>query len=128
MSLDSLVIAAQLRVGNAISTVSSHIANDDVDVKGLLSGDGAASSSLSNVGQTVDDYGKGVFSIGQKLAVYVAAVAFLAFFIGLLVHGNNVQKRSEKKEGAPFIVIGAIGIFAVPAIIVFLQAIGVNIL
>ena len=128
MSLNSLAIAAQIHLGNAASAIASRIANEDVDVKGLLSGDGAACSSLSNVGETIDNYGKGVFSLGQKAAVYVAAIVILGFFIGLLVHGTNVQKRSEKKEGVPFIVIGVIGIFAVPLIIAFFQKIGVNIL
>ena len=128
MSLTTLAIASQIHLNNAASALGNKISNTYVDVKGLLSCDGAANSSLSNVGDTIDSYGKGVFSLGQKAAVYVAAIVILGFFIGMLVHGTNVQKRSEKKEGVPYIIIGAIGIFAVPVIIVFLQKIGVNIL
>lgn len=98
----------------------------DVDIESLLSGDGAASSSLSGLDDAVNLYGKGVYSIGRNAVIYVAAVALMIFFIGLAVHANNAQKRSERKDASPSLVIGIVGAFAVPAILVFLQAIGKN--
>lgn len=112
-------------VVRTINTLPVMMASD-VDIESLLSGDGAASTSLSGVGDAVDSYGKGIYSIGRNAVIYIAAVVLLIFFIGLAVHANNAQKRSERKDASPALLVGIIGAFAVPVILVFLQTIGKN--
>lgn len=100
----------------------------DVDIEGLLSGDGAASTSLSGVDDFVTSYGKGFYSIGRNGALYFAAIALLVFFIGMIVRNGDAMARKEKKDAAPWLAIGIIGTFAVGALLVFFQKIGTNLL
>lgn len=100
--------------------------DEDVDINTLLSGGGAAEEggSLNELYNLVDSYGKAGFSIGQKIAIFVAAVALIGFFAGLIIYGKNAQKKGESKEAAPTIVIGVIGIFAIIGLLTLAQKIG----
>lgn len=103
--------------------------DEDVDINTLLSGDGAAQSggSLSQASELVDSYGKAGYSIVKKIAVYGAAIALIVFFVGLIFHGKNAQKKAESKDAIPSIVIGVLGIFAVGGGLIFAQTVGKSI-
>lgn len=107
---------------------ATNAATNDIDIDKLLKGDGAASSSLKGVGDAVESYGKGFYSIGRNGAIYFAAIALLLFFIGMIVKNGDSVARKEKKDAAPWLAVGIIGVFAVGALLVFFQKIGSNLL
>lgn len=98
------------------------------EVKDLLSEKGAEQEgkSLEQVGKLVQDYGAAGFNIGRTLLVYGAGIAVLACAIGLILHGRNVQKRQEAKEGILWTVAGIILGFAALSVVLLAQSIGTS--
>lgn len=96
------------------------------DIASMLSGDGAAGQggSLETASKLIDTYGSGTVSLGRKVGIYIAAIAVIGVGIGLLVHGNNSGKLAETKSGILPKVAGAVLIFSVVGVLVFLQSFG----
>lgn len=96
----------------------------DLDVESMLSGNGEADGALSGAKEAVDAYGKGIYVILSRFTFFAAAIMLLIFFARMMIHSGNAQKKAEIKDGGAFLLIGAVGGFAVSAILAFLQKIG----
>lgn len=98
----------------------------DIDVKELLSGEGAAGEggSLAQVNDLVKDYGRAGISIGQTIGVYVFTIVLVVSGILMMVHSHNVNKRSDDKGGFGWAIAGGIIVFAAFSIVLVVQGIG----
>lgn len=127
MSLNSLAFYVDYHMRKVVAEKMPKIFAT-IDVEELLSGNGAADTSLSGVSDAIDTYGQGSYSILTKLGVFVAAVCLVIFFISLMLGSGNAMKVAAKKDQIPWLALGIIGLFAVGLILVFLQNIGVSLL
>jgi len=102
------------------------VATAQIDVKDLLSGDGAAGNggALENVNEQVKNYGKGGFTIMQNLAIYAVAIMLLAGAVALAIHAGNPNKRDEDKNALVWRIVAGVLAFAGIGILLFAQKIG----
>jgi len=126
MMLSNVVLNAKIGAAKMIVGVQKQIAIASVNVKDLLSGEGAAGKggSLAEVNSQVNNYGKGGFTIVQNLVVYVVAIALLIGAGALAFYAGNANKRDEAKTAFGWRLLAGILAFAGISIMVFAQKIG----
>ena len=109
------------RAGQILLTVPS-----EDELKTFFSNEGAAAAggALEGVGNMVSDMGGGIFNIGQDALLYIAGTVILVIAAGLMIHGKNVNKRAEIKEGLGWQFIGAVLGFGVIGALMFIMGIG----
>ena len=109
--LDYLIIKARLLAAAA------------VDVQGVLDGGKKlGDSSLSGLGDKVDDIGGGAYGLMYKGGIFVIVLVAMAEDIGLVfANGTN---RNESKSKLVNVVLGTILFFSVVGLVTMLANIG----
>lgn len=110
--LDYLIIKAHLLAAAAA-----------VDVQGVLDGGKKlGDSSLSGLGDKVDDIGGGAYGLMYKGGIFVIVLVAMAAAIGLVfANGTN---RNESKSKLVNVVLGTILFFSVVGLVTMLANIG----
>lgn len=99
--------------------------NED-ELKSFFSNEGAAAEggALEGFGNMVTDLGGGIFNIGQDALLYTAGTVIIIIAAGLMIHGKNVNKRAEIKDGLGWQFFGAVLGFGVIGALMFIMGIG----
>ena len=109
--------------------LQSILLSTSVDVDALLNQSTSADKgALSEVDSLVKEYGSGIYNIGRNVFVYIVVICLLISAACLVLHGNNVSKRSEEKSGIGWKIAGGIIGFAAASIVVLMQTIGESLL
>lgn len=98
-----------------------------VDVKELLQNENSADKEGRALGQVkaiIEEYGAAGYNIGMIIFIYGSFLALLGCAIGFLVHGRNVNKRVEQKDGSLWTIFGIIFGFAAVGILILAQTVG----
>ena len=102
---------------------SSDLGVGQIDVEDIIkSGKSLNESSLSKLGEKVDDIGGGSYNLFFKAGTYIIVVGTIAAGIGLVVAG--APKREEAKAKIGYIIAGSLLIFGAIAIAATLQKLG----
>jgi len=90
----------------------------------FLSNKGAAAEggSLAGLNDMVTDYGGGIYNIGQNALIYIAAITVALIGAGFMMHGKNVQKRQELKDGIGWQLVGAVMAFGGVGLLAFIMS------
>ena len=118
---DSVRTLAMTRAGQMLTASMS-----EDELKTFFSNEGAAAEggALEGVGNMVTEMGGGIFNIGQDALLYIAGTVILIIAGGLMLHGKNVNKRAEIKDGLGWQFIGAVLGFGVLGALMFIMGIG----
>lgn len=97
-----------------------------INVKELLTNKGAAEDggALAVLGEQVEQYGGGVFSITQTGVIYIVGIGLLVGGGLMALHANNASKRDDDKTALYWRLAAGVLIFAAIPILVFAQKIG----
>lgn len=132
LKMMNVYYAAYLFTGNSLSEVETPEkpnepnAGGGVDVEALLNRTGAEKEGgvLNPISEFIQNMGSGAYNISLIILTYAAVIGLVITAIGFAIHGNNVQKRTENREGLGYKILGIVLGFAAGGIVVIANTVG----